>query len=321
MIIFLYGEDDFRSRQKLLQIKDKFLTADPVGSGLSIFDFEEGDFNTKPLDVLGMPNLLNPKRLVIFKNIIASGKETEQKKIFEYLDKNNYLEGDENLVVVFFEGSQPKKNNALFKTLEKNAKSQNFEKLSAIKLGQWTLKRIKEIDPKTSISNSALEKLAAYSGGDTQALNSEIQKLISFCAGARIEDEDVEKLVSSNLNVSIFETIDALGNNDKKQAARLLHEQLKRGEDPFYIFSMFVYQFRNLLKVADLKERGLANDYEIAKVSGLHPFVVKKSLAQLRSLTFSKLKNVYHELSELDTKVKTGKIDIKLALDKFLVEL
>jgi DNA polymerase III subunit delta len=321
MIFFLYGEDDFRSRHKLLQIRDKFLTVDPTGSGLSIFDFEEGNFKIKPLDVLGMPNLLNPKRLVIIKNLISNAGELEREEILNYLKKNSEVAEDTDLVVVFFENNLPRKNNALVKFLEKNSKSQNFEKLSRIKLGQWILKRIKEIEPEAPISNSALEKLAAYSGGDTEALNSEIQKLVNFCAGKIIEDEDVEKLVSSNLNISIFETIDALGNNNKKQAAGLLHEHLKRGEDPFYLFSMFVYQFRNLLKVADLKERGMSNDYEISKNSGLHPFVVKKSLAQLSNFTLDKLRNIYQKLSELDTKIKTGKIDIQLALDKFLVEL
>jgi DNA polymerase-3 subunit delta len=136
-----------------------------------------------------------------------------------------------------------------------------------------------------------------------------------------IEEQDIDDLVSSKISIGIFDTIDALGNNNKKEAARLLHEHLKQGENPFYIFSMFVYQFRNLLKVADLKEKGMLNDYEISKNSGLHPFVVKKSLGQLRNLTFSKLKNIYKNLSELDTKIKTGKIDIQLALDKFLIEL
>ena len=41
MIIFLYGEDGFRSQEKLKGIKDKFLEKNSSGSGLSYFDFEE----------------------------------------------------------------------------------------------------------------------------------------------------------------------------------------------------------------------------------------------------------------------------------------
>lgn len=35
MIIFLYGEDTFRSRQKLKELKDKFIReVDPTGNGI-----------------------------------------------------------------------------------------------------------------------------------------------------------------------------------------------------------------------------------------------------------------------------------------------
>ena len=195
-----------------------------------------------------------------------------------------------------------------------------------MKINQWVLKRLKELDPRASIANSALEKLVAFSGGDTHTLNSEIQKLINFADGKIIKDEDIEKLVTANISIKIFDTIDALGANKKKEAAKLFHEHLKRGEDPFYLFSMFVYQFRNLLKAADLKENSGSDEYEIARVTGLHPFVVKKSLSQIRNFSLAgqaldRLKIIYQQLAELDTKIKTGKIDIRLALDKFIVEL
>jgi DNA polymerase III subunit delta len=131
----------------------------------------------------------------------------------------------------------------------------------------------------------------------------------------------VELLVKANLAGNIFEMIDALGNKNKKAALKLLHRHLKNGEDPFYIFSMFVYQFRNLLKVADYKENGGLAEKEIANASKLHPFVVKKSLNQINNFSLDRLKKVYQKLGNLDLKIKTGKIDIKLALDKFIVEL
>ena len=330
MIIFLYGDDLFRSGQKLLQIKEKFLLTNLAGAGLSVFDYGSvnnaahsagGGRETNLLDVLAMPNLLNPKRLAIVKNLISEATEEEREIILKYLKENTAIAKDDDLVVVFFENNLPKKNSALFKFLSKEAKSQNFEKLSGIKIDQWVIKRIKEIDPQTDIEASALEKLVAFSGGDTHVFNSEIQKLVSFTDGKIIKDDDVEKLVNENISIKIFDTIDALGSNNKKRAVGLLHEHLKRGEDPFYIFSMFVYQFRNLLKVADLKENTRGGEYEISRMSGLHPFVVKKSLAQIRNFSFDRLKKIYQELSEVDTKIKTGKIDIRLALDKFIVEL
>jgi DNA polymerase-3 subunit delta len=178
-----------------------------------------------------------------------------------------------------------------------------------------------ELDAQAKISQPALDKLILYTGADTDVLDKEIQKLVNFSAGKMIAEKDVEELVKADLDNNIFATIDALGRNDKKLALQLLHRHLEKGDDPFYIFSMFVYQFRNLLKVADFKEKGILDERQISQMAKLHPYVVKKSLAQVRNLSFQKLKKIYQKLGEIDFQAKTGKIDIKLALDKFVAEL
>ncbi|KKR19988.1 MAG: polymerase III protein [Candidatus Moranbacteria bacterium GW2011_GWA2_39_41] len=321
MIIFLFGEDSFRSSQKVLEIKHKFLATDTIGSGLSVFNYGQNN-KQKLLDVLNTPNLLAPKRLVIVRDMLEAGTDIEKDELLDYLKKyEKQIQAELDLVLVFWEDGQPKKNGKLYKVLEKMAKSQNFEKLGGLKLTQWITQRIKELDDKSGISRSALEKLILFVGSDTNSLDKELHKLVDFADGKVIQAEDVDLLVRANLDTNIFNTIDALASNNKKEALRLLQEHLKKGEDPFYIFSMFVYQFRNLLKVADLQGQFFGNESAIAKAAGLHPFVVKKSLGQLRNFPLPKLKTVYENLSQLDTQIKTGQIEVKVALDKFVVEL
>lgn len=322
MVIFLYGDDSFRSYQKLLEIKQKYLASDKSGSGLSSFSLpEDKNISGKIKEVFGMPNLFSSKRLLIIKNLILEGLADEQKSAEEFLKNNiqkTFEDGDS--VVVFWEREMPKKNNALYKILEKNAKSQNFERFSGAKLNQWIVKRIKEINPGASISKTALDKLVVFCGNDTQVLNNEIKKLESYTQGKMISDRDVEELVRAKMNANIFQTVDALSSGNKKNAFEFLHSHLAKGDDPFYLMSMFVYQFRNLIKISELKEKNIS-EFEIIKITKLHPFVVKKSLAQLRNFSFLKLKDIYAKLLEIDIKVKTGKMDMKMGLDKFIVEI
>jgi len=205
-------------------------------------------------------------------------------------------------------------------------KKHNFEKLSGLKLNQWAAKRLKELDVEASISKPALDTLIAYVSNDNYLLDNEIRKLAAFSAGKMIGEKEVELLVKANIDSNIFKTVDALGNNDKREALKLLHRHLAGGDDPFYILSMFIYQFRNLIKIADLCDNRSAGENEIIRISKLHPFVVKKSLAQIRNFSlggqaWGRLKKIYQKLSDLDTAVKTGRIDIKAGLDKFIVEL
>jgi len=322
MIIFLYGEDCFRSHQKLIEIKEKYLESDKSGSGLSLFDCDGQIPADKIINTFGTANLLAPKRLVAVKRLISSFSEIDQKKILEFLkERKKKLLEDKDLIVVFWEENQPKKSNAIFKFLDNNAKKQNFEKLSGAKLNAWIIGKIKEMKLASSISKTALEKLILYAGNDTNVLDKELEKLVSYSDGEMISEKDVDALVNANLDANIFATVDAIGANNKKEALAMLHNHLKKGDDPFYIFSMFLYQFRNLLKIADLCESGISSEYEISKITKMHPFVIRKSLGQTRNFTCKRLKNIYQNLGEIDTDVKTGKIDIKLALDKFVAEL
>jgi len=322
MIIFLYGEDFFRSGEKAAEIKKKFLVSDPVGSGLSVFDFSETKTEMdRVLGALATNNLLAPKRLIIIKNIILEGAEGARENMLAFLKKQKWLTDDSDTVAVFWEAGKVKKGDLLYKYFLKNAKNQEFGKLVGAKLSQWALLRIKKIGEKNSISRGALEKLLAFAGEDMYLLNNEIEKLSAYAGGKMIAEEDVELLMRANLGSNIFNTIDAIGANNKKEALALLHRHLEKGEDPFYLMSMFVYQFRNLLKVADFKNQFGADEYAIAREGKMHPFVVKKSLAQIRNFSFDKLKNIYQKLGELDTAVKTGKVEIRMGLDKFIVEL
>jgi len=321
MLYFLYGEDAVTSGKKLQVIKEKFLVKDSAGSGLSVFDYEEKEQKSSLLDVISTPNLLAPKRLIISKNLISSALKNVQEEILEFLKKEKGLKEDQDVVVIFWEGKKIKKGDKLYKFLEKNAKSQAFEKPVGMKLNQWVQKKMLELDPEAQISRGAQEKLIFYAGRNLFSLVSEIEKLVNYAGGKMIDEDAVDLLVQADFDINIFNTIDALGNRNKKEALGFLHQHLKNGEDPFYVFSMFVYQFRNLLKISDLKENYQMSEQEIAKATKLHPFVVKKSLAQSGNFSFDNLKKIYQKLSILDTKIKTGQIDIRLALDKFVVEI
>lgn len=326
MIIFLYGEDVFSSRRKVAEIKQKYLDSDKSGSGLSVFDCgnppaADKNITRNIISVVNTPNLLAPKRLLVVRDFILSTLAEGQKDLLVFLKKKgNALNDNKDVVVVFWENGQPKKNGALYKFLEKNTRSQSFEKMSGPKLRQWSLKVLNEIDPAARISIAALEKLIVFCAEDTFLIFLELQKLSAYADGQMIEEGDVETLTHAALGGNIFEMVDAIGSGNKKHALGMLHTHLEKGDDPFYILSMFFYQFRNMLKVADAREQGIP-EHEIARATKLHPFVVKKSLAQVSRLPLPKLKAVYQKLGELDTAVKTGHIEIKLGLDKFVAEL
>ena len=83
---------------------------------------------------------------------------------------------------------------------------------------------------------------------------------------------------------------------------------------------MIIRQFRLLIQVKTLKERG-ASPRDVAKTLGLHPFPAGKLHSQATYFTVGQLDKVYRHLSETDIDIKTGRIDADVALDLLVAGL
>lgn len=321
MFIFLYGNDAFQSKAKLAQIKTKFLQKENSGSGLSLLDFDEKISLQTIQEAFSASNLFSPKRLIVLLNCVKSCPLDIQKNIIVLLKSKKDLADDQDSIFVFWEEGEPKKNNALFKFLFANSKKQNFPAMNDASISQWILDELKQIDPEIKISKETISILIAAVGNDLFLLSNELQKLANYVENKTITAQAVELLVKSRFDSTIFQTIEAFLGSNKARALDLFHQQVQKGEDLFYIFSMYNYQLRNLLKIGDCYWNGNTNPYNIAKEAGLNPFVVQKSLPQLKNTTPEKLKSYYKKLRDIDIAVKTGKQDLLQALDIFITSL
>jgi DNA polymerase-3 subunit delta len=321
MFIFLYGADTFRSLEKLSALKNKYLEKNSSGTDLSVLDYEDNSSAKKLSDALSAQGLFSTKQLVIVKNSMSKGTPDQQKEILEFLKSRPKLETDTDSVVIFFENNNPKKNGSLFKFLVTNSKKQEFAPLNGAQLTNWTLAYTKNISPEAQFSRNALNFLLAATGNDLYVLSNEITKLINYKNNETITEDDVALLVKSKVDSTMFETIEALLSGNKARALELFHEQIAKGEDVFYILSMYTYQIRTLLKIGDFYWQGMTSASQIAKMSKLHPYVVQKTLSQVRNISEEKAKQILRDLAQIDQDAKTGKVNPILALDTFIVSL
>ena len=318
MIIFLYGEDEFRSLQKLAEIKTKFLQKNKEGASLSVFDFSEKEYFPESIVTeMSSRGLFSTKKLITIKNILSSKSDFQSEKFGKFL-KEAAGDGENDFILIFWEGGGIKKGDKFFKRLQKIGKCQEFRLLEGSKLLDWIEKELREKSGgAVSMSKTAVQRVAVFTGNDLFLLSTEIDKLVNYKNKGEVTAEDVDLLVKARIDTDIFKTVDALARGDKKTAIGLLHNHLESGEDPFYILSMYFYQFRNLVKIKPLTEKNTSQS-EIASKLKIHPFVVRKSLEQAGNFSWEKLKSLYQALCEIDFASKTGKTDIELSLDKLV---
>ena len=305
MIIFLYGQDSYRSREKLKEIIEQYKIKHKSGLNLVQIDAKGGDFKDL-FDNLKIASMFDEKKLIILKDIFSN------QKFGEGLLKEIKILKDSKDIIVIFEKEEIDQRTKLFKVLIKFAKCQKFSFLDGRGLKLWLKKESEKYGLK--IDPLAEAALLSYVGNDLWQLKNEIKKLADFKPGKLIKKEDVVLQVRPKIENDIFKTIDSLASKNKKQAIDLLYKHIENGDSPLYLLSMIGYQFRNLLIIKELQEE--KKPYAIiVKKSGLHPFVAQKSYYLCSQFSFSQLKKIYQKIFQADLEIKTGKIDAETALD------
>ncbi|EKD49148.1 MAG: hypothetical protein ACD_63C00254G0005 [uncultured bacterium] len=318
MLLFLHGEDTYRSRQKLNEIIKKFKKSDSSGLNIAVLDMEENSLEDFIKPVTVMP-FMSKSRLVIVKNVLGNKDSDLRKKILDLLQNKKV---PDTTTLVFFEYKKIDKRQSLFKFLKKESKSQEFYLLPEFELNSFVKKEVKDLGGK--IDNTAVARLVLYVGNDLWKMSNEVRKLISykFAKGKNLEIkvEDIDLLVKSKLDENIFHLVDAIGRKDRRESLRLLHENFEQGQNEQYLLAMISYQFRNLIQVKDLLARGNGQP-EIKRKMKMHPFVVRKTSAQAAKFDLADLKNAYDKLLRTDFEMKTGRVEQRTALDLLVVEL
>jgi len=311
MLIFLYGPDTYRSRQKLNEIIENYKKAHKKGLNLKYFEEKDLDFGEIQNEIQQT-------------SIIAGNKMLILEDTFSNVDfKEKFLKNSKNFIsskdlILFYEEREISGTNSLLKLLKKSGKSQEFKLLEGQNLKNWIKKEFNSYTAKTE--SLVIEKLINFLGNDSWQLSNEIKKLATYKKNKIIQARDVELLVKPKIDVDIFKTIDAIAEKNKKQALSLLHKHLEKGDSPLYLLSMINFQFRNLIQIKSLVEKNCTYQ-NIVRSTKLHPYIVKKSLWQARSFSFPELKKIYQKIFKADINIKTVRIDPETALDLLITEI
>lgn len=318
MLIFYYGPDGYRVRQKTNQTIHRYREKYHPAINLFILDFAQNDYSATFEQALKNFSFFPEVKFIVAKNLFSQPVLAQNvAKLIESHD----VQTSKDIVVLFQEEQDADKlskaNKKLFTKLQsKGTAIEYFPLLASSGLSGWVKQECALRG--AFITPGAIQKLLALTGNDTALLGNELDKLANYAGKRAITEDDVRLLVTTKINLNIFDFIDAFAQRDKTLSLILLSKELDRGQDPYYILTMIVYQLRNLLSVKDLAQRGL-NSQAIAKKAGLHPFVAKKAYIQAQKLPFNTLMASYQTALQLDTDTKNGIIDLPLALQQLIL--
>lgn len=291
MIILIYGKDTYRSRERLNEIRESYNLKNKSGMNERFLDGKNLSFEEFRNEVLGL-SFFNEKKLIIVQNVFSNRylKEEIAKSVFE----------TEN-IIIFHEEGKVLKQDILYKFLIKvKAKIEEYNFLDGKDLEEWVKKEV--LENKGTITQEAVGLLCDYIQSDLWRQKNEIQKLIAY--NSNIDEKSVKLLVNINVELDIFKTVNAIARNDKANAIKLIRKHLEKGEAVFPMLALIARQFKLML---------------VYKVDGKAGFYGLSSLAQKFSI--EDLKRIYAKILEIDSKIKTGKIDEKMAIETLILEI
>jgi DNA polymerase-3 subunit delta len=338
LIYILYGHDEFSLHEELNHIKNSLGDREALATNTTEFDGKQvapGQL----LDACKAMPFLGTHRLIIVDGLLSrfekgartakeSDGEEEQEKAMpkkgwraEWGElKQRLPEVPPTTVLIFVDGDiNKKKDNLLLKQLAPSAKVLQFPKPSEDELKGWIVDRIKVGGG--SIAPDAAKMLAVYAGDNLWVLASEIDKLLLYCGGKRIEEKDIKEVVSYAREASIFIMVDALIAGHSATAVPLMQQMLDEGTAAPYILFMITKQVRLLVQVKELINLKCNRNEIRERMSATHPYVLSKALEQSRNYSMERLEQIYRKILETDISIKQGIWKGDLALDLLVAEL
>lgn len=221
MILFFYGEDSYRSLEKVKAIREKYIDASLGDTNLAQLDGRTVKPEQLAAQIYALP-FLAKTRLVILSDVFAN------KSLADQLIKILPTVPDTTVLVVY-DRDLPDKRLKLFKELNKFAKVQEYKPLTGVQLKNWIKAYLGRWS--VTIDQLAEAELIKRTGGKTVRLATELKKLAT-----QILDSDqkvitfgqVQDQVISSDVISVFELTDALFKNPA-QALKILRQLLDQG--------------------------------------------------------------------------------------------
>lgn len=317
----LYGTENFMIEEFIQFVKQKVLDESSMDFNYSVYDMNETPVQQAVMDAETLP-FMGERRIVIIKNAFfltgakaSSGVEHDLDSLQAYLDKP--LETTIVLLIAFVDKLDERKK------MVKHLKTQNamvpFLPLKEKELWSWIIRRAGKQQVK--MDDEAAKLLERLIGSDLRRLKQEIEKMAAYVGqDGTITEEVVYQLASRTLEQDIFGLIEKAANLQMDQAMRIFYDLIKNKEEPFTILHLLARQFRMILQVKVLVQKGYSHQ-QIASQLGVHPYPVK--LAAEKSHRFSEraLRAILAYLSEEDYRIKSGMIDKVLSMELFFLKI
>lgn len=315
MIVFLYGKDPLRVVDRRSSIRDKFPKKYPGATVVTVeAGGKDGTAIAEAVLSAGADDLFSSKRLVDIRDACSMSEAAQDVVV-------SALKGvEDSSSLLFSETNTPTfSKNPLAAYLKKHSDLvDSFSLLSVAESEKFFRSELSRYPGKVAVSREALSSVVTAAKGDSAMLSTMAATLSAFRDEGEIVSDDVSLFLSPDPEEKAFQALDALLSGDRARAVSVLLREAGNDGTALRVMGLLAWQVRELFRVREAYDRGVRHADDIARATGMKPFVAGKLLARIDRFPLSRLRNTVSLLADLDARVKSGHIGNELALVLFV---
>lgn len=306
-IYLLYGEEDYLKKQYKGKLTKAML---PEGDTVN-YAYYEGKGIPVPeiIDLAETMPFFADRRLIVM----------EDSGLFKTAapELADYIKAMSSTACFLFIEKEVDKRGKLYKAVKEKGRIVELSHQDERTLIRWLLGMIKQEGKQ--IREETVRYILSKAGTDMANLEKEMEKL--FCYTLEKEEitiQDVDAVCTTQITNHIFDMVEAVAKQQKKKALDYYYDLLALKEPPMRIMYLLTRQFQLLLQVKELVKKGMGRK-QVAEKAGLHPFAAGKYMDQCRNFSKADLIAIMEEGAELETDVKTGRLNDVMSVELFIL--
>ena len=303
--------------ESILLINEKINEIVKDNKNITSFDMNANTIEDVLLEA-GYFSMFEEEKFIIVRNanFFGSGKlnEKEADSLLKYFENPNSLS---NIIFICSEKIDSRKK--ITKALK-----EKYEMITIPTLKYYEIEsRVEKYYGKEGykIDKDTVKYIVANSLNNYDLVMNEVEKIILYYNHpSYIKKSDVENIVSKSMNTNNFLFVDAIIDGDLEKSLALLKDLKTMKVEPTILISLIARDIRIMLNIKKLLEEN-KREYEILNELKLMDWQLEKYLKKAFPYKIKELEEWLVKLTELDLKIKSGKLEKYDALELFILDI
>lgn len=310
MNYILHGSDSNRVHQKLSALKNHLkILESPV------FYDAKTDALENIMAEIGSISIFGDLKMIVIDNsaFLSVGKDSSHYDLDALLEC--LTENKDNYVVMLCYADKLDTRKKIVKQLSSVCEVIGCVPLDHKSQNSFVRQRIQKY--KLNMDEEAIKWFCARAGLDENRIDNELNKLSIY--SKTITVEDLKNLMSIEPADDVFKMVDALFNQNPLRFLAYYRNFRQLNMEPLAIIALLASQIRFLFQVRVLMDEGEGKDSIVHSLKA-HPYRVQINMKRASNFTSEFLLEQLSNLSLLDQKIKSGKIDKDEGIEQWILE-